>query len=171
MPRRARWRARRAGVVLVPGERDNPCARLQMRRHALEGAAVQRKQRAILLAPFEPRGRERKRRGRRNAENFVTRDVARDEIADAVEEGIARGENDRGPAALGENARQCVGERRGPLQALGWRVDHREMTRAADDQRGLRHECARRRRQRLGAVFAKADQRQPWRVHVAFRDV
>ena len=101
--------ASRAGVVAVPGEREDARAGLEMRHDALERASVQRNQRAVLQRPAEPRGREAEGRRRGNADHLGGIEMPHQRRADAVEEGIARGEHAHAAAAPGEDVGDRVG--------------------------------------------------------------
>ena len=76
MPRATSSCASLPGVVAIPGQSEEARARLQMRDDRLERAAMQRKRRAILQAPAEPRGGEREGRRRGQADHFLGGDMA-----------------------------------------------------------------------------------------------
>ena len=91
-----------------------PSSRLQMRRHPLEGAAVQRQERAILLAPGEARRNQREGRRRRQAEDFFSIDYFGERRANSEKERIARSQHDGGRAAMLEHLRDAQREGRRP---------------------------------------------------------
>ena len=66
---------------VVPGERQDSGAGLKMRNDRLQRPAMQREERAILLAPAEPRGGEREGRGRGDSDHFGGREAAHQQRA------------------------------------------------------------------------------------------
>ena len=81
---------------VVPRQRENARAMAKMRNDRFERPAVQREQRAILLAPAEPRRGERKGRRRRDGDHFVGVKRRISIGADAEEERIAAGKHAHG---------------------------------------------------------------------------
>ena len=133
-----------------------------MRNDRLERPAVQRQQRAILLAPAEPRRGERKGGERRDADHFVGREAAHQHGPDAEEERIAAREHANGLAAMGLDRVERVLDRRRPDERLGGqRPGEREMALAADHERRLRDEPPRGRREAVDPVLADADDSEP----------
>ena len=141
-----------------------------MRRHPLEGAAVQREKRAILLAPGETRRNQREGRRRRQAEDFLSGDLFGERRANAKKEWIARSQHDGGRAASLEHLRDAEreGRRPGTLRRLR-RTKKRQMPRATEDDCRPIDDRARGRGQ--GAVFANSDDREPAPGHGTRRDV
>ena len=128
----------------------------------LERPAVQREQRAILLAPAEPGGGEREGGGRRDADHLVGGEAAHQHRADAEKERVAGREHADGAAAMGLDDVERVLDRRRPDERLGaqW-TGQSQMAPAADDEGRLRDEPPRGRRKAVDAVLADADDGEP----------
>ena len=164
-PHAARDQQRRelGGRRLVPREREDALARLQVRQDRLERPAVQRQRRAVLLAPAEPGGGEREGRGRRDAERLARRKAPHQHRADAEEERIAARQHADGPPAPGLDHVERALDRRGPGEGFGGEIaGEREMAPAADDEFGLRKQRARGRRKAVDPVLADADHGEPF---------
>ena len=100
---------------------------------------MKRDERAILLIPAEPSGRERKGGKRWDADHFASDEAAHQHRADAEEERIAAGEHADGMAAAGFDRVERVLHRRGPAERLGFqRPGERKMALSADDKVRLR---------------------------------
>ena len=163
MPRAASSAASFAGVasshesarILAPG--------LQMRNDRLERPAMQRDQRAILLAPAEPRGGEREGRGRRHADH-----LARRRSAASASSRRRRRTDRRSPARRRDAAPRFDQRRARPRSA---KATHRSRRRdrpasarwraAADDEGRLREELSRGRREAVDPILADADDGEP----------
>ena len=155
----------RGRPVAVGGQRQDARARLQMRAHEIERAAVQRDERRLRQRPAEPRRGQAEGRRRRHAPRISCgRDVARQHRADAVVERIAGGEHADLPAAMRQHLLDGALERARPWPR-----------RAADQRRRERRDgaCRRTRSRRramspraaglkpVDAVLADADDGQP----------
>ena len=83
---------------------------MKVRADEVERAAVQRDAGGLLQGPAHARRREAEGGRGGHDPHLGARDAARERDADAVEEGIARGEHDDGPAARRQHCRD------GPLE-------------------------------------------------------
>ena len=162
MPRAVSSAASFGGRRIVPGERQDPGAGRELRNDRLERTAMQRQERAVLLAPAEARGGEREGRGRGQA---IISSAAKRRIKhrpDAEEERIAARQHADGLAAPGLDPVERVLDRRRPDQVSAVkRPGEREMAPAADDERRLREEPPRGRREAVEPVLAEPDDRKP----------
>src|SRR5262245_6401032 len=123
---------------------------------------MQRDETAILQAPAKPRGGKAKSRRRRKTLDLVARDMRAEQGSRAIKERIARAQHADGRAASCNNGRNGVRERRRPNHGFaGEGSCDRKMAGATHNQLGLRERFARGRRERLGAVLAEADEREP----------
>ena len=98
-----------------------------------------------------------------------TRHMRHQRRADAVEEGVARGEHHDLAPAPRQDRRESIGERRGPGERLaGKAARKRKMPLSAHHELGVGDEPLRGGREAVGAVLPDADEREPGR-HRALR--
>ena len=163
MPRAVKQRRQLGRGRVVPGQRKNARAWLQMRNDRLERPAVQREQRAILLAPAEPRRGERKGGGRR--ERRSSRPAAKRRISMAPTpkkngSPLASTQTERPRRASMASSAFSIGD--GQTHRLGLqRSGERKMALAADDKVRLRDELPRGRSKAVDPVLADADEAKP----------
>jgi len=108
-----------------------------MRTDEVDRTSVQRKNGDILQGPAEARSGKAERRGCRNDAHFRGGNMPRERRADAIEEGITRGENDGRHAAVCEHRFHRLLEGAQPCMRLACdqRLHQFDMARAAEDDR------------------------------------
>ena len=145
---------------IVPGQGQDPCARLEKRDDPLKGTAVQRDQSAFLLRPAHPRAGHREGGELRDDAHLRCRHRLGQPGADAVMERVAGREHADIAALFGQDRRQRVAERLRPGPGFTRDIaDQFEVALAAEDDLG-----ALQRGQRFGAepgaaILAEPDQR------------
>ena len=150
---------------LVPGEGKDARFRLEMRHDAIERAAMQRDQRAVLLWPAHPGAGHREGGELRDDPHLRGRDRPAQAVTDAVMEWVAGREHADLAAALPEDLRQGVAEGLRPgTQLARHGADQRDMPLAAEDDLSLLERDQRLAAQARRAVLAEADQREPGRI-------